>query len=167
MYFRVPADLQEPLLKELRQSRLKSAFKSYPLLVIIFSALVALFIFVEGHPFIHLLEKYIPSGISDERLIALTLGVIVAVTATALVFFLRQQYRDCKCQECLCCARCNAVDRFDDGNCPVCRAALTEKADFFFTTDKDEKKIIERWGLQPSRIASTDNDLMSAENGRT
>lgn len=151
MYAKVPEDLKDPLLKELRQLRLKSAFKHYPALVLIFSTVAALLVFVKGHAIIRLFEEHIQFGISDGKLIVIALGVIVIITAGFLVFFLRQEYRDCECQECLYCPKCNAVDKYDDGCCPICQVPLTEKASFFFTTYKDEQEIIERWGLQPSR----------------
>ena len=153
MYAKVPNDLKEPLLKELRRLRLRSAFKHFPAVVLIFSAIAALFVFIKGYAIIGMFRDMIPPTISDRVLMATILGLIVAVTAVVMVCFMRQEYRSCDCQECLYCPKCDAVDKYDSGSCPVCQAPLTEKASFYFTTYKDEQKIIERWGLQPSKEA--------------
>jgi hypothetical protein len=68
-----------------------------------------------------------------------------------LVYFLRKYYQECDCQECLYCQQCDAVDRYDTGECPVCHSSLTRKESFYFTTCKDEKKILEKWGIQATR----------------
>ena len=153
MYAKVPGDLKEPLLRELRQLRLRSAFKHFPAVVLIFSAIPALFVFIKGHAILEMFRDEIPSTMSDGTLIAVVLGLIVTVTAVVIAYFLRLEYRDCDCQECLYCAKCDAVDKYDSGCCPVCQAPLTEKASFYFTTYIDEQKINERWGLQPTREA--------------
>ena len=154
MYAKVPSHLKEPLLKELRSLRLRSALKHFPALVLIFSAIVALFVIVKGHAIIQIFRDYIPSSTSNGRLIEITLVLIVAVTAAIMVYFLRLEYRECDCQKCLYCPKCNAVDKYDSGLCPICQSPLTERADFYFTTYKDEQKIIEQWGLQPTQEAS-------------
>jgi uncharacterized paraquat-inducible protein A len=151
MYAKVPEHLKDPLLRELRRLRLRSAFKHFPALVLICSSITALVIFAKGHAIIEMLRDYIPLNVPDATLAIIALGVIVAVTAAFLVFFLRQQYHECEYQECLFCPKCEAVDRYDSGCCPICQTPLTERASFYFTTYKDEQKIIERWGLQPSR----------------
>ena len=153
MYAKVPSHLKEPLLTELRQLRLRSSLKHYPTVVLVFSLIAALFIFVKGHAFIEMFRDQIPATISDRTLITITLVVIVTLTAVVIAYFLRQEYRDCDCQECLYCPKCDAVDKYDSGRCPVCQAPLTERASFYFTTYKDEQKIIERWGLQPAKEA--------------
>src|SRR5262245_53402473 len=119
MYAKVPSHLKEPLLKELRQLRLRSAFKHYPALVLIFSAIAALFVFIKGHAIIEMFRDEIPPSMSDGRLIAITLAVIVIVTAAVMVYFLRLEYRDCDCQECLYCPKCDVVDKYDSGCCAV------------------------------------------------
>ena len=66
-------------------------------------------------------------------------------------FLCWQQYRECAFQDYLYCEECDAVDKYDDGNCPFCQRSLSEKAWFFHTTDKEEKKILERWDLRPCK----------------
>jgi hypothetical protein len=151
MYVNVSSDIKDPLLKELRQLRLRSAIKYFPALVLIFSAVVALVVVVKGHPIISLFRDIIPSTISDTQLIVIALVAIVVITTGAMIYFLRQEYRDCDFQECLYCPNCNAVDKYDAGTCPICEVNLKEKALFYYTTYKDEKKVLERWGLQPCK----------------
>jgi hypothetical protein len=45
-------------------------------------------------------------------------------------------------------SKCDAVDNFDTGHCPACQDPLSQTASFYFTTAKDEIKILERWGCQ-------------------
>ena len=152
MYAKVPSHLKEPLLKELRQLRLRSAFGNFPGLLIICSAIVALFVFIKGHAIIDLFRDMIPSGVSDAKLITVGLILIGISTAFVLLLLLRHDYRECDYQECVYCVQCDAVDRFDAGVCPIRHTRLFEKASFFYTTYKDEQKVIERWGLHPSKV---------------
>ncbi|HEU5125050.1 MAG TPA: hypothetical protein VFW05_13425 [Verrucomicrobiae bacterium] len=151
MYAKVPPELKAPLLKELRQLRLRSTVRHFPALLLIFSLIITLLMIVKGHAVLEMFRDYLRMDLSDGKLIVVMLLLITSMTATVLVYFLRQDYRDCDCQECLYCADCNAVDKFDSGYCPVCRTPLTEKESFYFTTAKDEQKVLERWGLQASR----------------
>ncbi len=151
MYAKVPSDVREPLLKELRQLRLRSAFKHYPALVLIFSSIAALALFVREHLIVRLIRDLLPANVSDRMLASIILAPIVLTTAAALVYFLWKEYKECDCQECLYCRECDAVDKYDDGECPICHAPLQEKQSFYFTTYKDEQKIIQRWGLQACR----------------
>jgi hypothetical protein len=151
MYVRVPRDLKDPLIKEIRQLRVRSYIKYYPIVVILFAAVALLFVFERGHPLYVLFRRYIPLEMSDTVIAVLTSLVVFVLTAMAIVYFMRKDYLDCDCQECLYCRKCDAVDKFDSGSCSVCGEPLTEKALFYFTTSKDEQKIIERWGLQPSK----------------
>jgi hypothetical protein len=151
MYAKVPGHLREPLLKELRQLRLWSIIKYYPAVVLIFSAITALVVFIIGHALLRLIRDVIPSQQSDARLIAIALSAILLITAGVLAYFLRMEYKECDCQECLYCPECDAVDKYDSGKCPICQTSLVEKESFYYTTYKDEQKVIERWGLQASR----------------
>lgn len=155
MYARIPDDLREPLIKELKQMRVRTAIKYYPLLVIIFSAMVVSVSFVKGHAFIHLLQNYLPRGISDSGFLTGIIIVIILITSGGLIYFLRQDYADCRCDEYLYCQNCDAVDNFESGCCPVCAATLKEKASFIFTTYKNEQEVIERWGLHGSKAAKS------------
>jgi len=149
MYAKVPGHLKEPLLRELQQLRLRSIFKHYPALVLVFSGIAALFVFVKGYVIVLLFRDLIPSGLSDAKLIAFALLAIVLTTAAALVYFLRQEYKECECQECLYCPQCDAVDKYDSGECPICHTPLAHKESFCFTTYKDEQKIIENTDHTP------------------
>ncbi len=151
MYAKIPPHLKEPLLRELRHLRLRSALKYYPALLLIFSGIAGLVIFVKGHALIRLIRDFVPAGFSDDLLITIAFAVIVLTTAAALIYFLRRDYEECECQECLYCPKCDAVDKYDTGECPICHTPLNEKESFYFTTYKDEQKIVERWGLHAAR----------------
>ena len=151
MYARVPDTLKEPLLKQLRHLRLWIVCKNFPAVLLIFSAFAVLLVFVEGHAVLKMLRDFLPTALSDGKLIGIALGLIVTVTAAVMMYFLRQEYRDCDFEECLYCTKCDAVDKYDSGSCPVCQPPLREKAFFFFTTYKSEQKLLARWGLLPSR----------------
>lgn len=151
MYAKVPGHLKDPLLRELRHLRLRSAFKHYPALVVIFSSVGALAVFVKEHAIVRLIRDIIPSAVSDGTLVSLTIAVIVLATAAVLIYFLRQQYKECDCQECLYCPECDAVDKYDSGECPICHRPLHQKEPFYYTSYKDEQKIIQKWGLLASR----------------
>ena len=155
MYARIPEDLKQPLLTELRSLKLRSSVKHFPALLIIFSAIAGLAVFVKGYAILRLLQDYLPTEISPTTLALVVLGLTVIFTAAVLVYFLRQAYKDCSYQDCLYCSTCDAVDRYDTGHCPICQTPLTQTASFFFTTAKDEIKILERWGLH----ACKDNEV--------
>lgn len=151
MCAKVPSHLKEPLLKELRRERLRSAFKHYPALVLIFSSVSALAVLVKEHAIVRLVRDIVPSFVSDGTLVAIVLAVIVLVTAVVLIYFLRQQCKECECQDCLYCPECDAVDKYDSGECPICHRRLHLTESFYCTTYKDEQKIIEKWRLPASR----------------
>ncbi len=151
MYARIPSHLKEPLLKEMRQLRLRSAFRHFPALVLIFSAIVAFVIIVKGQAIIRILRDYLPASVSDATIVIVSLVMITVITAAVLAYFLTQEYKECDYQECLYCPKCDAVDNFDNGHCPICGTPLNEKDCFYFTTYKDEQKILEKWGLQPCK----------------
>ena len=153
MYTRIPENLEEPLLKELRRMRLVSSIKYFPVVVLIFSALATLVVLTKGHAILEILREELPPNISDRTIVIFGLSGIVVVTAVACLFIMRSLYKDCRCQKCLYCAKCDAVDNFDSGSCPVCARPLTDQASFLFTTDKDELRILKRAGLFPSRDA--------------
>lgn len=153
MYAKVPSDLKEPLLKEMRQLRIRSAFKHFPALVLIFSAIAALVIMVKGQAIIRIFRDYVPSSVSDTTLIIASLVVVTVIAAAVLAYFLSQEYKECDYQECLYCAKCDAVDNFDSGHCPICGAQLNERAWVYFTGYRDEQRILEKWGLQPCKVA--------------
>ncbi len=153
MYAKIPEAIREPLLKELKAVRLRSAIRNYPAVVLIFSALATLIVVVKGHALIELLRDIIPSEFSDGMLMTAGLAIIVAATTAVLWIFLRQEYRDCAYQECLYCRKCDGIDRYDYGSCPICEAPLVQKETFFYTTYKDEQKVLKRWGLEASRAS--------------
>src|SRR5262249_20069766 len=65
MYAKVPGHLKEPLLRELRHLRLRSALKHYPVLVLIFSSVAALALFLKEHAIVRLIRDIVPSVVSD------------------------------------------------------------------------------------------------------
>jgi len=157
LYARIPEDLKQPLLTELRSLKLRSSLKHFPALLGIFSAIAVFAVFVKGHAILRLFQDYLPPEISTTTLMLVVFGLTVIVTAVVLVYFLRQGYRECACQDCLYCSKCDAVDRYDTGHCPICQTPLNQTASFFFTTSKDEIKILERWGLHACRDQQVPN----------
>lgn len=151
MYVRVPEELKQPLLADLRRYRLRSALLYFPVLVLIFSAIALLVVIAKGHALMELLRDEISPNVADSSLLFWVAVATILLTIIALVFFLWQHNRDCDYQDCPYCAKCDALDPFDNGHCPVCSSTLSASASFYFTTDKDEIKILDRWGLKPSR----------------
>jgi hypothetical protein len=147
MYAKVPEDLKVPVLKELKQARLKSALKYFPALTVIFSILVALGVYFKGHLIIEMLLRHFQLRVSDTMLMIVGLGIVVVLTSGVLIFFLRQEYRECEYQELFYCQKCHVVDVYENGSCTLCQTRFTERASFIFTNYKNEERIIERWGL--------------------
>jgi hypothetical protein len=146
LYARIPDDIREPLLAELKGLKLRSLIKHFPAVLVIFSAIAAFAVMVKGHLILKLFEEYLPPQLSTTTFTLIVLGVTVLITASVLVHFFRQNYSECAFQECAYCSKCDAVDNFDTGHCPVCQDPPTQTASFYFTTAKDEIKILERWG---------------------
>jgi hypothetical protein len=153
MYVRVPEDLNEPLMKELKQLRFRASLKYFPALVLIFSSVVILATFVKGHALIEILQQHFQQKVSTTALMVVVVGIIVVITASFLIFFLRQEYNACRCWEYLYCRKCDAADNYDNGHCPICSTPLTERASFYFMSYKEDRKIIERWGLHVCKEA--------------
>ena len=154
MYIRVPDALKEPILKEIKQSRIKSSLKHFPAVVLIFSAVAFLILIIYGHGIIDNIRNDLPADISKTVACLMIFFGIALLITPAMIFFLIKICRDCHIQKCLYCAKCDAVDSFDSGTCSYCHQPLTESAEFIFTTFKDELKILERHGLLPSRDIS-------------
>jgi hypothetical protein len=155
MYTKIPEHLKERLFKELKRARLRYVVILYPPLVLILSLLAAAYIFLHGHSIIWLIRKYVPANMSDREVILIGFAIIAVVTAGVAVWGQRQYYNWCNFEDYLYCPKCNAVDNYDNGACPVCQEKLIEKASFFYTTHKEELKIMEGFGLKPCRSAKT------------
>jgi hypothetical protein len=153
MYFRVPTELQETFLREVRQLRLRSSVLRFPVLLLVFCAAAAGLVLLKGDSWLGLPRGWLGDKLSDQVFRLLMMGTVVLCVAGALVYLLRQIYRKCSIEHHRFCAPCNAVDSDDKGYCPVCRLVLSEEGGFFFTSYSDEKKLIERHGLQPSKEA--------------
>jgi hypothetical protein len=153
MYFRVPTELQETFLREVRRLRLRSSVLGFPFLLLLFSAAAAGLVLRKGDSWLGLPRRLLGDKLSDQALQLLMIGVAVLCVAGALVYLLRQIYRKCNIEHHRFCAPCNAVDSDDKGYCPVCRMVLSEEGGFFFTSYSNEKKLIERHGLLPSKEA--------------
>ena len=148
MYVRVPEHLQPPLLKELQQNRRRYALKAFPLAVLFISGLAALVFFVKGQLVIEEVRRLFHLDWSERQIVVggLVLSVVVGVVLAGL--FVWQKCKECQFEESLYCSKCNAVDKYDSGACPICQSELTERVACFSTTDKEEEKTLERWGLQ-------------------
>jgi len=153
MYFRVPTELQETFLREARRLRLRLSVLRFPFLLLLFSAATAGLVLLKGDSWLGLPRRLLGDNLSDQALRLLMIGMVVLCVAGALVYLLRQIYRKCSIEHHRFCAPCNAVDSDDKGYCPVCRLVLSEEGGFFFTSYSDEKKLIERHGLLPSKQA--------------
>jgi hypothetical protein len=86
MYVKVPEHLKTPLLAELRQLKLRSSVKYFPVLVLIFSAIVILIVLVKGFGLLRMLSEYTNLDISNTTFIIVSLSVIVCGTAGILAF---------------------------------------------------------------------------------
>ena len=153
MYVRVPVELQESLLREVRRLRLRSSVLYFPVLLLIFSGIAGGVVFLKGHAIVELLRRLLGDILSEETFWLLMIGAVILCVAGGLVYFLHQMYRECSIEDHRFCASCNAVDSDDEGCCPVCHMALSEEAGFFSTSYSDEKKLIERYGLVPYKEA--------------
>ena len=147
MYARVPDELRPALIQNLKRKRLKSAIIQYPICLLIFSAGLTAIIWIKGHFLLELLEEIIREKVSHTQFVAGVIGLIAIVTAISLIYLLKENYLQCRCHAYHFCPDCITVDNYDEGNCHVCGKLLTEKADFFYTTDKDEIASIKRIGL--------------------
>ena len=154
MYAKIPEHLKTPLLQELRRTRLKSASKMFPIVVVFLAALLAFVLWIKGALILRLLNDFFEVAISNRTMLALAAGLVVLIAMIFAAFFSWQQYRECVYQLYLYCSDCDAVDKYDDGHCPICDRSLSERADFFYTTDKEEKKILERWDLRACKEAA-------------
>lgn len=149
MCVRVPVELQELVLRDIRRSRLRSSIIYFPVLLLIFGAIAAGLVFIKGHGIVEMLRRLVGDILSDSAFWMLLIGGIVLCVGGGLVFFLRQMYRECCIEQHRFCSACKAVDSDDEGCCPVCRKPLAEEAGFFSTYYTDEKKLLERYGLLP------------------
>ncbi len=153
MYFRVPTELQETFLREARRLRLRSSVLRFPFLLLLFSAATAGLVLLKGDSWLGLRRQLLGDNLSDQAFRLLMVGTVVLCVAGSLVYLLRQIYRKCSIEHHRFCAPCNAVDSDDNGYCPVCRMVLSEEGGFFFTSYSNEKKLIEQYGLLPSKEA--------------
>src|SRR6266852_8160797 len=151
MYFRVPIELQETFLREVRRSRLRSSVVRFPVLLLVFCAAAGGFLLIKSHAVLELLRQSLGDNLSDQAYRLLMTGTVVLCVAGGLVYLLRRIYRKCNIEHHRFCAPCNAVDSDDKGYCPVCRMVLSEEGGFFFTSYSNEKQLIERHGLLPCK----------------
>jgi hypothetical protein len=160
MYVRVPEEMQASLLREVRRLRLRSSVVHFPALLLILSAIAYGLLFFEGHAVVRLLRRIVGDALSEDSFWLLLVAVMVLVVAGGTVYILRQMYRDCRIEYHCYCPACQAVDSDDEGECPRCHRALSEKAAFFSTSYSDEEKMLGRYGLleytDASPIAATD-----------
>src|SRR5688500_8210227 len=117
MYARVPTELRPALLVNLKRLRLKWAIIYFPVCLLIFSAIATAVIWINGHFFIELLEEILGKNVSHQQFVLGVIGFIVLITAIALIYFVKQDYMDCRCHDYLYCTHCNAVDNYDEGVC--------------------------------------------------
>lgn len=148
MYAKVPVELREIFLKDIQRVRRNSFLKTFPALLAICAGIVALAVFFKGHYLVELLREIFGDRISDTTFLEIVGAGIIIFTACALIYFLRQDYSQCKLENYLFCPLCNAVDNYEEGHCPKCSLPVTEKACFIYTSYKEEKNVINRWGLQ-------------------
>ena len=109
LYARVPGDIKAPLLTELRSLKLRSIIKPFPAVLVIFSAIAILAELVKDHAILKLFEDYLPPQMTTASVVVAAVVLTVVLTGAALVYFLRQEYKDCALQECLYFSKCDAV----------------------------------------------------------
>src|SRR5262245_31088121 len=126
MYVRVPEELQESLLREVRRSRLRSSILYFPVFLVIFSAIAGGFLFLKGHALVALLRRILGDTLSDDSFWILLVSTTVLIVTIGLVYLLRQMYRECSIEHHCFCSPCKAVDSDDEGHCPICRRTLSE-----------------------------------------
>jgi hypothetical protein len=147
LYARVPHELQEPLLRDIRRQRRRSALLLFPVLLLILSAAAAAFLFTKGHALLHLLQQLLGRDISTTTYwLIVSVGLVLCV-GVFLVICLRQMCRECDMEELPFCDACKTVDDTSKGICPKCENALHAKANFFSTTYGDEQKLLNRYGF--------------------
>jgi len=151
MYAKVPKHLESPVVKELRGIRRRSAVKAFPLAILVVSGLVALVFFLKGHIVIEAARRVARLNIFDRQIVVGGLVLSAALGVVVAGLYVWQKCHECRYEECLYCSKCNAVDKYDSGTCRICQTELTERGAWFYTTDKEEEKAIERWGLQVCR----------------
>jgi hypothetical protein len=154
MYVRVPESIEEHLLRELQRTRVRSIIKLLPVLILILAIALPLIVFLKGLHFIKAILEMASIETTDLRIFIATFVLCFAPAMLILYFTLRGAIKECVCHEYLYCEPCNAVDRYDEGKCPLCQTALRTKYRFFYTTDKQESKILTKWGLQPVKQSS-------------
>ena len=135
------------LILNLKRLRVKWAIIYFPICLVVFSAILTLVVWVKGHFFIEILEEILGATVSHQQFVIGLIGLLVLITAAALIYFIKQDYLDCRCHDYHFCPTCNAVDNYDEGVCHICAATLTDKASFFYTTDKKEIAALQRIGL--------------------
>jgi RNA polymerase subunit RPABC4/transcription elongation factor Spt4 len=148
MYARVPENLKIPLAQEIKKRRLQNSILYFPILVLIFSSLALLAIFVKGHELFSLLEGLTEHNPITDVSPVILVGVVIGAVSIFIFVILWMVYSKEAIQEYFFCSKCNAVDSYENGYCPICRSPLSQKEWFIFTTAKDEQKIIESRGLR-------------------
>jgi len=84
MYVRVPEHLKTPLLAELKQLKLRSSLKYFPVLVLIFSAIVVLIVLVKGFGLLRMLSEYTNLDISSTKFIIISRRCTLPIRTYAL-----------------------------------------------------------------------------------
>ncbi len=89
-YARVPEEMNQSLLRELKRMRRNSALLWFPVVLIIFSSLALLAVFREGDAIIKAFGIFFRGRVSEDTLTNVIIVSTVIMTASFLVFFLRQ-----------------------------------------------------------------------------
>ena len=149
MYVRVPENIEDYLLRDLKRTRVRSIIKLLPVLILILAIAVPLIVFLKGHHLIKAILRMASIETTDTGIFIATCVICFIPAMLIRYFTLRATIKECVCHEYPYCEPCNAVDRYDEGKCPLCQTALKTKSRFFYTTDKQEFKVLTKWGLQP------------------
>ena len=154
MYVRVPEQMRDALVREIKRSRLRSYLLWFPLLLLIFVAVAAGFVFVRGHLETRVIQRILDGLLPEHILQRLLWGTVLVGASAALFLLLWQMYRECRIEEYLFCEGCKAVDTDETGRCPICQRELSESAGFLYTSHSNEEKLLQRRGLQAYRNQS-------------
>jgi hypothetical protein len=147
-YFHVPEELQATLVRDLRRERWRGSVLYFPLFLLLGTGFVLLAIFHKGHGLVHWARRIAGPDVTDRQVWLALTALAAVITAVLLVVTLWSMYRERAAEQHLFCKTCPAVDSDDEGVCPVCRRALSERGHFIYTQYGDERKLLLRRGYE-------------------
>src|SRR3569832_1645063 len=99
MYVRVPENIEEHLLRELKRMRVRSIVKLLPALILILAAAVPLIVFLKGLHFIKAILHMASIETTDTRIFLATCALCFIPAMLILYFTLRATITECVCHD--------------------------------------------------------------------